>query len=135
MCDSDVEEMIDAQRRLKPDGAEVAKVGEAELVEVFVADHAVVDEEEFDAGLDGGDAAAFVDDADEGVAGEDFGQLVVHRRADFGAEFFDARETAMDGFAVGVLIVHVFWVWVCCGVVGCGWGLVGLKHGSDLSHL
>ena len=38
-------------------GAEVSEVGEAELVEIFVAEHAVVDEEELDTALDGGYAA------------------------------------------------------------------------------
>ncbi len=70
--DSDFEQFVDVEWGFEAHRAEVAKVREAELVEVFVADHAIVNEEEFDASLDGGDAPALVDDADEGVASEDF---------------------------------------------------------------
>lgn len=73
MGGSDFEKRVQTQRRIEANGAEIAEVGKAQLVEVVFSEEAVVDEEELDSGLDGGDAAALVDDADEGVAGEDFG--------------------------------------------------------------
>ena len=47
------QELVKVERRLETDRAEVSEVGEPDLVEVLVADHAVVYEEELDASLDG----------------------------------------------------------------------------------
>lgn len=103
----DGDEVDEGERRGEADGAEVGEVGEAELVEVLVAEEGVVDEEELDAALDGGDAAAVVDDADVGVGGEGFGEGGVHGGADGGAEFFDGCEAAVRACAVGVGVLGV----------------------------
>lgn len=124
----DGDEVFDRQRRIEADGAEVAEVGEAELVEVLVAEEGVVDEEEMDAALDGGDAAAVIDDADVGVRGEGFGEGGVHGGADGGAEFFDGGEAAVGGGAVGVGVFGGVGRREGVWSVGC-WERVGGEHG------
>lgn len=71
------------------------------MVEVLVADFAVVDEEELNARLNSDDAAAGIHEANISVGSEDFGEVGVHLGADFSAELFDGAEAAVDGFAGG----------------------------------
>ena len=80
--DADGDEGADVEGCFECDGAEVAEVGEAELVEVFVRDHAVVDEVELDAALDGDYATVGIHEADVGVGCEDGCQAGVHVVAD-----------------------------------------------------
>lgn len=98
VLDADGDQGADVEWIFESDGAEVAKVGEAELVEVLVCEHAVVDEVEFDAALDGGYAAVQVDEADVGVGCEDGGQSGVHGVADRCAEVFDGFVVVFYGF-------------------------------------
>ena len=76
--DADGDEGSDVERGFESDGAEVPEVGEAQLVEEFVRDHAVVDEVELDAALDGDYSTVEIHDADVRVGREGGCQCRVH---------------------------------------------------------
>lgn len=97
------------------------------MVEVLVADFAVVDEEELNARLDSDDPASGIHEANISVGSEDFGEVGVHLGAHFSAELFDSGEAAVDGFAGGDGVD-----WVKRGGGG-GWDGRG-EHGGDFTH-
>ena len=99
MLDADGDERSDVQRCFELDGAEVPKVGEAELVEILVGDHSVVDEIQLDSALDGGDPTVGIDEANVRVRCEDARQSSMHGVTDRSPEVFDRPVTILYGFS------------------------------------
>ncbi|PMB70878.1 hypothetical protein BM221_003337 [Beauveria bassiana] len=99
------QQLSQVQRRAEANSAHVAKICQAELVEILKARVSVVDEEQLDAALNGREASLLVHDADKRVRREDVGQLAVHVGSHLGPQLLDAAQRARDVLAVDGVVL------------------------------